>query len=311
MAVRAPVLDAAPPPGRGGLLAMAGSGLLLGTIGVFVEEAGQDPATTVWFRCAFGLLALAAWAAASGRLHEITGLRGRPLAAVAGAGALMVTSWGLFFAAFPLCSISVATLVFHLQPFWLLAMAALVLHERVARAHWAAAAVALLGLALVTGLPGRDASTGTAADFALGVALSLAGSVAYAGAALVVRAQGDRTSSLAFAAGPCAVGAVALFAWPAAHGWPAPGGAWLWLAGLGVLHTGLAYVLLYAGLARLPAARAALLLFVYPATAVAVDWAVYGRALDGVQAAGVALIGAALWTLRRPAGEGGAPKPRP
>jgi len=35
------------------------------------------------------------------------------------------------------------------------------------------------------------------------------------------------------------------------------------------------------------------------AVAVAVDWAVYGRALSPLQLAGVALIGAALWTLRR------------
>jgi len=66
-----------------------------------------------------------------------------------------------------------------------------------------------------------------------------------------------------------------------------------------VLHTGLAYVLLYGGMARLATGRIAVLQFVYPAVAAAVDWAVYGRALSPLQLAGVALIGAALWTLRR------------
>ncbi|HEY1229616.1 MAG TPA: hypothetical protein VGF26_20095, partial [Ramlibacter sp.] len=89
---------------REGQALMVGGGLLLGTVGVFVEEAAQDPATTVWFRCVFGLAALLAWGAATGRLRELTGLRGRGLAAVTGTGVLMIANWGLFFAAIPLCS---------------------------------------------------------------------------------------------------------------------------------------------------------------------------------------------------------------
>jgi len=84
------------------------------------------------------------------------------------------------------------------------------------------------------------------------------------------------------------------------HGWPAQPGAWGWLAGLGLIHTGLAYVLLYAGMAPLPAARVALLQFVYPAVAVLVDWAVYGRALQPLQWLGVLVMGVALAAARRP-----------
>ena len=46
---------------RTGQWLMIAGGVLLGTIGVFVEEAGQHPLVTVWFRCAFGALALVAW----------------------------------------------------------------------------------------------------------------------------------------------------------------------------------------------------------------------------------------------------------
>lgn len=46
---------------RQGQALMVAGGMLLGTIGVFVEEAAQDPAMTVWCRCAFGLVALLAW----------------------------------------------------------------------------------------------------------------------------------------------------------------------------------------------------------------------------------------------------------
>jgi drug/metabolite transporter (DMT)-like permease len=279
---------------------MAGAGLLLGTVGIFVEEAAQDPATTVWFRCVFGLAALLAWGAANRRLHEITGLRGRELVAVAGAGVLMIGNWALFFAAIPLCSIGVSTVVFHLQPFWLMVMGFFFLRERVTRAQWAAAGVALSGLILASGvMDHHGAWWAESGGYAAGLGLSLAGSVLYAGAALIAKSEAQRVSSFALSTGQCTVGTLALAAWPLVHGLPAWGTAWGWLAGLGVLHTGLAYVLLYAGMARLATGRIAVLQFVYPATAVLVDWAVYGRALSPLQMAGVVLIGAALWTSRR------------
>lgn len=290
---------------REGQALMIGAGLLLSTVGVFVEEAGQDPATLVWCRCVFGLLALLAWGAARGRLGEISRLRGRARAAVVGSGALMVLNWGLFFAAIPLCSIAVSTVVFHLQPFWLLVLGAWWLRERISAAQWAATGVALLGLLLTSGLVEHDMAWWTQrSGYALGLGLSLVGSFVYAGAGLITklesrRPEADRTSSFAMAAGPSAVGALALAPWPLWHGLPAFGASWGWLAGLGMLHTGLAYVLLYAGIARLSTGRIAPLLFVYPGAAVIVDWAVYGRALSPLQLIGVALIGAALWTLRR------------
>jgi drug/metabolite transporter (DMT)-like permease len=296
----APVASESAKRTRDGQGLMAAAGVLLGTIGIFVEEAGQDPATTVWFRCVFGLGALLAWGAATRRLHEITGLQARGLAAVGGAGVLMIGSWGLFFAAIPLCSIAVSTVVFHLQPFWLLAMGSVLLRERVMRSQWIAAGVALCGLALASGVMGHDAAWwAQRSGYAAGLLLSLAGSVLYAGAGLIARSEAQRVGSFALSTGQCAVGALALSAWPLVHGLPAWGTAWGWLAGLGVLHTGLAYVLLYAGMARLATGRIAVLQFVYPATAVLVDWAVYGRALSPLQMMGVVLIGAALWTVRR------------
>ncbi|RYY86647.1 MAG: DMT family transporter [Comamonadaceae bacterium] len=292
-------LDANGRDSRQGQALMVAAGILLGTVGVFVEEAGQDPATTVWFRCVFGLVALLAWGVATRRLHEITSLRGRSIGAVVGAGVLMLASWGLFFAAIPLCSIGVSTVVFHLQPIWLLAMGSVVMRERVARAQWAAAAVALVGLALASGILDRDAAAWAAQPgYVAGLGLSLAGSVLYAGAALIARRHAQAIGSFALSTGQCAVGAVALAPWPLAQGLPAWGAAWSWLAGLGVLHTGLAYVLLYAGMARLSTGRVAVLQFVYPMTAVLVDWAVYGRALTPMQMVGVVVIGGALWTVR-------------
>ena len=289
---------------RDGFWLMSAGGALLGTLGVFVEEAGQAPLTAVWFRCAFGLLALLAWGAATRRLGELR-LRGRMLAAALAAGALVVFNWVSFFAAIGWTSIAVATVVVHVQPIWVMLIGAWWWRERISPRQALAVPVALLGLALASGLlDERPGAIGQ--DYLLGLALCLVGSLTYALVTLLAKAA-QGVGSYAFASWQCGVGAVALAWWPWLHGWPAPGPAWGWLMGLGVLHTGLAYVLMYAGMARLPTARIAVLQFVYPLAAVIVDQTVYGRALSALQWAGVLLMGLALWAANRraaPAGGG-------
>ena len=283
---------------RHGQWLMVGGGLLLGTLGVFLEQAHQGPLTAVWFRCAFGAAALLGWGALTGRLSQLR-LTRAGLAAAIGAGLLVMANWALFFAAIERTSIAVATVVFHVQPLWVIAFGAWWLRERVTWRQGAAALVALAGLALATGLlePGAAAACWSE-RYVWGLLMCLGGSISYAIVVLIAKCARS-VSSFALAWWQCAVGAVLLCWWPWVHGWPEAAGAWAWLAGLGVIHTGLAYVVLYAGMARLPAARIAVLQFVYPAAAVLVDWWVYGRALSPVQAAGVALMGAALWAARR------------
>ena len=276
---------------------MVAGGLLLGTVGVFVEESGQGALTAVWCRCAFGALALLAWGTCSGRLDELR-LRGRALGAALGAGLLMILNWGLFFAAMQRTSIGLATVVFHVQPLWVLAAAAWWWHERVTRAQLGAVVAALLGLALATGL--ADGSLLALDRGQLwGLLLCLGGSLSYAGVTLIAKSA-PGLSPYALACWQCFVGTAVLLAWPLTQGWPAAGPAWAWLAGLGAIHTGLAYVILYAGMARLAAGRIALLQFVYPVAALGMDWLIYGRALAPLQLAGVGLMGLALWSLRRP-----------
>lgn len=280
---------------RQGQALMLAGGVLLGTLGVFVEEAGQDPLTAVWFRCAFGGLALLVWGLIGGRLGELRLSRRGLLAAVA-AGLLMLLNWGLFFAAIERTSIAVATVIFHVQPLLVMAFGVLFLREPFSRRQGAAVLIALLGLVLATGL--LEQMRGIDGAYGWGVLMCLGGAISYAAVTLIAKSARG-LSSFALAWWQCLVGVVVLLAWPLTQGWPAWGMAWAWLAGLGVIHTGLAYVLLYAGISRLPAGRIALLQFVYPAVAVLVDWAVYGRALSSWQLLGVVLMAAALGSLRR------------
>ncbi|WP_373847215.1 DMT family transporter [Delftia acidovorans] len=279
---------------RGQWLMIAG-GVLLGTVGVFVEEARQHPLVTVLFRCAFGALALLAWGLATGRVRELR-VRGRSWAVVVATGLLMVLNWALFFAAIPLTSIGVATIVFHIQPVWIMLFGTLVLREAVAPRQVAAMLAALLGLVLATGLLGGDAAA-WGPDHVSGLLMCLAGSLCYAAVTILAKTE-KVVTPFALAWWQCAVGTVLLLWVPLVHGWPQAPSSWAWLAGLGVLHTGLAYAILFAGMARLTLGRIAVLQYVYPLTAIVLDWAVYGRALGAVQLAGVGLMAGALLVVK-------------
>jgi len=130
-----------------------------------------------------------------------------------------------------------------------------------------------------------------------GLLMCLAGSLCYAAVTILAKTE-KVVTPFALAWWQCAVGTVLLLWVPLVHGWPQAPSSWAWLAGLGVLHTGLAYAILFAGMARLTLGRIAVLQYVYPLTAIVLDWAVYGRALDAVQLAGVGLMAGALLVVK-------------
>lgn len=283
---------------RRGTMLVALAGLILGTNGVFVLEAGQHPLTTAAFRCAFGCLALTSWGVLTGRLPELK-LSGMTLLGAVVSGLLMAASLALHVAAIPRITVGVSTVVFHIQPFWTMALGAWLLHEKVTAKQVAAAALAFVGLTMTTGIvsslwTGQQLSD----EFMLGLLFSLIGSVAMAGFTLLAKGMKSVTSfSLTW--WQCFVGAVVTIWWPMFHGWPQELNAWAWLVGLGAIHSGLAYVLMYSGFASLTTGRIAVLQFVYPLTAFVVDWLVYGHTLSTLQIVGLAMMVIAIWSVKR------------
>jgi len=71
---------------------------------------------------------------------------------------------------------------------------------------------------------------------------------------------------------------------------PATGAHWLELVTLGVVNTGIMYVLLYGAIQKLPTAMTGALSFIYPVVAIIVDRVAFGQKLAWVQVFGAALI---------------------
>ncbi|WP_269497430.1 DMT family transporter [Castellaniella sp. S9] len=128
-------------------------------------------------------------------------------------------------------------------------------------------------------------------------ALSLAAAFLYALAALWVKQLTLTPHLIALIQVCVGIAMLAPFAHPAALA-VQPLSAWASLLVLGVVNTGVMYVLLYGGIQKLPTALTGALSFIYPVVAILVDWAAFGHRLQWPQWIGVAAILAAAAGMR-------------
>lgn len=284
---------------RTGTAQLTAAMVLSGTLGIFVVESGAAAFDVVFFRVLFGALALGAYAFARGYFRD-HGLTPRKLGLAALGGVFIVFNWVFLFKAYEATSISLATVAYHTQPFFLVLLSAVVLRERLSRSQLGWLVAAFAGLVLVSGVRPGDAGS------LAGIGLALLAAVLYALSTLVTkRMTGVRPHLVALV--QVVVGIPLLLPFADVGAMSGTGAGWAWLAGLGVIHTGLMYVLMYAAYAKLPTAKIAVLAFTYPAVAMVADWAVYGHHIGPVQALGVPLI--VLASLKVTLGRGTGPAP--
>ena len=274
-------------PENKGAAQLTAAMVLSGTLGIFVVESGASAFNVVFFRVVFGALALGGYVLARG-FHRGHGLTPRKLGLAALGGVFIVFNWVLLFQSYENTSISVATVVYHTQPFYVVLLGALLFRERLTAAKVGWIGVAFAGLILVSGIRPAD-FTGGDTTYLLGIGQALLAAVLYGLATLVTkRITGVRPHLIALV--QVVIGIPLLLPFADFGAMRGTGADWGWLVGLGLIHTGLMYVLLYSAYAKLPTAKIAVLAFTYPAVAMVADWAVYGHHIGLVQALGVPLI---------------------
>ena len=269
-----------------GSLEMVAAMLISGTIGWLVLLSGQAVLDVVFWRCVFGAATLLLICARMGFLRR--GLLNRhTFALIVLSGVAIVANWVLLFASYSRASIAIGTAVYNVQPFILLGLAALFLGERITLHKLAWLAVSFVGmLAIVSAHRGQGES---GSEYLLGIALALSAALMYAVAVLIIkRLRGIPPHLIAL----IQVSTGALLLAPVANFTELPAGTQAWgaLLTLGVVHTGLMYVLLYGAIQKLPTALIGALSFIYPIAAIFVDWFAFGHRLQPLQWVGVAAI---------------------
>ncbi|MFF7107108.1 DMT family transporter [Pseudomonas sichuanensis] len=271
---------------RRGSLEMVAAMLISGTIGWFVLVSGQPVLEVVFWRCLFGAGTLLLICAAMGFLKPGVLTRATFLLAVV-SGVVIVGNWVLLFASYSRASIAIGTAVYNVQPFMLVGLAALFLGEKITLAKLTWLGVAFVGMLAIVSAHGAGQASGS--EYLLGIGLALGAAFLYAVAALIIkRLTGTPPHLIALI--QVSTGVLLLAPWVKLGGlpgeWPALGS----LVTLGIVHTGLMYVLLYSAIQRLPTALTGALSFIYPIAAILVDWVAFGHRLAPLQWLGVGLI---------------------
>lgn len=271
---------------RRGSLEMIAAMLISGTIGWFVLVSGQPVLDVVFWRCLFAAVTLLVICAAMGFLRP--GILTRATFALAVlSGVAIVGNWVLLFASYSRASIAIGTAVYNVQPFMLVVLAALFLGEKITVQKLFWLAVAFAGMLAIVSAHGQQGESG--GGYLLGIALAAGAALLYAFAALIIkRLTGTPPHLIALVQVITGVLLLAPFANFTAL--PVQSGPWASLLTLGMVHTGVMYVLLYGAIQKLPTALTGALSFIYPIAAIFVDWFAFGHRLDAVQWVGVVAI---------------------
>lgn len=288
-----------------GTLEMTAAMAILGTIGWFVVLSGQPIMDVVFWRCAFGAVTLLIICAALGLLRGRLSLRIVAIAALGGAA--IVINWLLLFSAFSRASISIATAVYNTQPFMLVGFGALFFSERLTMTKLTWLGIAFAGMLLIVQAAPDAGDHGT--DYFTGIAMALAAAFFWAVAAIITKKLKSTPPHLIALIQVC-VGVVMLAPFANLTHIPADARSWGMLATLGIVHTGLMYILMYGAIQKLPTHLQGSLSFIYPVVAILVDVVAFGHRLQPAQIVGAAAIlvaaagmnlGWSLWKSKVPA----------
>ncbi|MCM2438761.1 EamA family transporter [Agrobacterium vitis] len=264
---------------------LALSNVIFGTIGLFAVQGSLPPFATVFWRCVFATVFLFTWCLVFGYLKPAKlSPKLLLLAAIGGVG--NIGSSVALFGAYGYTTIGTATVIYHIQPFLVVLIGALVFKETVKPTELFWIALAFLGLVLSTGLVG--ASTSADGSWYLGVGLSLIAALLYAIGTIIGKGVGEQRPEVTTLM-QTVVGVILLAPF-AQLLQPVPNASWIWLASLGVLHTGIAYVLMFSAYPHLRTPVIGVLAFLFPLVSILVDWFAFGKALQSTQWVGLSLI---------------------
>lgn len=269
-----------------------------GTVGWFVVQSGLAPSSAVFWQCLFGGGAMLVICLLRGRLQRGIFNRRQLGWIVLGAIAL-VLNWSLLFGAYAYTSISVATIVYHTQPFMLVGLGVLLLGERLTLGKFGWLLLSFAGLVSI--VIGRSGSSLAPSSVPTGIFMALGAAFFYAVAALIAKKLKAIPPDVIVLA-QLFLGALMLLPFA---GKPLGAQSWAMLLTIGIVHTAVMSTLLYGALQKLPTSLIGVLSFIYPVVAVVVDWLAFDQRMNAIQFAGagaILLSAAAMnlgWTLSK------------
>lgn len=270
-------------PRTQGALEMTVAMTISGTVGWFVVQSGQAPTSAVFWRCLFGALAMLVVCMVLGQLRRAI-VNGRQVALILLGGLTLVLNWGLLFGAYSHASISIATVIYHTQPFMLVALGLVLFGERLTREKMGWLTLSFGGLIAI--VVGRSNIEHSGDSFLLGVTMALGAAFFYAATAIIAKGLKGVPPHL-IVLGQLTIGSIVLL--PFSQN-PTDIQSLGILVAIGVVHTGLMTTLLYGAIQKISTSLVGILSFIYPVVAIVVDWIAFGQHMNFIQVTGALVI---------------------
>lgn len=253
------------PNDRRSLLMFISSMLIFGTIGVFRRYIPVSSAFLAFSRGVFGGLCILLFI----RLKRVRTEKRIPRRALLGlilSGMLMGVNWILLFEAYNHTTVAVATLCYYMEPTIVMLLSPLVFREKLTAKKAACAAVAVAGMVLVSGVVGGGSQGGSIR----GVLLGLGAAVFYSSVVILNKLIPGiepyrKTTVQLLSAGLVMVPYLLLAGGFGAEGFT-PASILLLLV-VGIVHTGIAYVLYFGSMDGLRVQSVAILSYIDPVSA--------------------------------------------
>ena len=240
--------------------------IFFGLSGVFAALIPSSAISVVWGRTAIAVVVLFGVCLLKKRLPW-HGVSKTETAQLLGIGCLLGVHWWSFFYAIQLGGVALGTLGFSCFPAAIAIIEAVVFKDRISKLELALIGLITLGLILVT--PSFDFAN----QATIGLLWGIFSGVIYAVIAACNRVGAAKRQASSLQA--CwwqffAISVVTVFAAPQLSGLSGMG--WVWMLGLGVLCTGLAYWLFIDSLSAINARTAAMIFALEPVYAIAIAW---------------------------------------
>ena len=258
--------------------------LLSGSIGLFVIKSGQSPINIVFFRCLIAALCLAPLCYFYGQFNKKY-FNIKELMLMISSGLLFVFNWALLFAAFPKTSISLATIVYHVNPFIILFLGAILFKNKINKNDITWTVLAFIGLIIIIGLGNFKFDYN---QFS-GLALVLIATTLYSISVLIIKKL-NNTPPLLIVLIQTISGAIVLCPFANLIGTSPSGNQWIFIICLGVFHTALLYFLMYSAIKKIPLNNISILSFIYPISTIFIDYLFFDHLLTSLQIIGSLLI---------------------
>lgn len=272
--------------------------LIFGTNGVLVSRVSVQSSQIVLLRTLLGGALLTIIVLLRGGFDRQAIRRDRLFLLLGGIA--LGLNWVALFEAFRRLNVSLATLVYYVGPILVLLVSPLIFRERLNGRKILSICVVAVGLVCISG------SVTAGGMNPSGLVTAVISALFYASLIIfnkkIVHTSGLQTAALELDIAFAVVLLYSLLTTGLPHPQPAD---WPYLACIGLVNTGLAYLLYFAGLQKLPAQSVALISYVDPVSALVLSAVFLHEALSPVQLLGAVLIigGAIFGGLKGRSGE--------